>query len=434
MIEAALDTNPSFEEEMSRRKRTGAKVEGGKLRTGVVASNGGAGAKSSIPTRFETILNTGVRERNAFGRRTYRFDEQENDLPGPGSYNIRSSNPAKVVAAGLAKQSELSYSKKGSAAFAKVVGITPSVVRKGTQPGPGAYFSDIVPSDPAALDKRALGVDAKPHAVFATPTPKPVIRPTRTANPVPGPGQYFSEGVPTTLQAPCSALCARSAANAHAAAAPPGGAPVTSKAPHLGPGSYLKAEHYSMTTKEAFRPSHFSLSGTSRFGPPKNHQDAEKRYLATALPPLLASSVDVDRLGVPVVVKQVRDLHYCDSLRQNTAPAGLSTTAEVNTTSPSRDERRKPSAMFSETNLDRFGRPIIRYTAPPSDELGPGSYELESRPKRMLISSSWALSGSKRDEPHDRYLPPGPAYYSPPRGGGPGRVSHRVPDPAAFVS
>lgn len=368
-----------------------AKASKGKLRTGVVAAHSGIGTKSSIPTRFETILNAGNRERNGFGRRTYRFDEPENELPGPGSYQQSRS---------ILSQSKLSISKKGFSGFAPPVGLKPKSSRQAV-PGPGAYGPDTVPMDPAATLKQNVGGD-KTHAVFATPTPKPVLRLSRPATEPVGPGHYFT-GPNTTLTSPCTAMTSKFDFRAAEERQ-------KSRVSSIGPGAYLQEQDVGMNVKDPLRPSHFSLSGTNRFTSPASHEISKNRKLATALPPILAISADVDRLHVPEVVKEVREKNFRPTLRQPHTSTSVT----------------KPSFMFSETNLDRFGRPIIRYTAPPSDSLGPGSYDFEQQPKRMLISSSWALSGSTRDEMKDHYLPPGPAYYSPPPPAS--RVSHRIGD------
>lgn len=377
--------------------RIGARRDG-KLRTGVVSAHAGEGAKASIPCRFETIFS-GQREHNAFGRRTYRFDDPEDDLPGPGAYSRDRS---------IVKQAAASFSKKGMSAFATPVGLMKQSTAS-RAPGPGAYTKDVIPSNPALLDKGAHASE-RPTAVFVNPTPKPVLRSVRPTPAPPGPGQYYPQDLPTTLNGPCAAMSSRAATGS------PVGSQRSAVPDSIGPGSYIKPEHVGLIVKDAMRPSHFSLSGTRRFGPPKGHEEATRRVLSTSLPPILAASYDVDRLAVPSVVKEVRE-----DQRRSVRSEGAGGSRTV-----------KPSFMFCDTNLDRFGNPVIRYTAPPSDALGPGSYELEKQPKRMLISSSWALSGTKRDEIKDRYQPPGPAYYSAPLS--PSRVSHRVADPSAFVA
>jgi hypothetical protein len=41
---------------------------------------------SSIPTKFETLINPNASENNAFMNRTYRFNSSETEVPGAGQY------------------------------------------------------------------------------------------------------------------------------------------------------------------------------------------------------------------------------------------------------------------------------------------------------------------------------------------------------------
>ena len=47
---------------------------------------------ASIPSKFETILHEGGREKNAFWCRTHRFTYSDNEMPGAGQYH-KSTNP-----------------------------------------------------------------------------------------------------------------------------------------------------------------------------------------------------------------------------------------------------------------------------------------------------------------------------------------------------
>ena len=74
--------------------------------SGNVRSISGYRSSSSIPSKFETVLHDGNKERNAFNCRIYRFNENEvcsrnaflaksspglvqNELPGVGKYSIQ---------------------------------------------------------------------------------------------------------------------------------------------------------------------------------------------------------------------------------------------------------------------------------------------------------------------------------------------------------
>jgi hypothetical protein len=328
---------PSLVVPNSAPSASGSQRRAGKLRTGVVAGNSGLGSKSSIPTRFETILHKDNHEANAFGRRTYRFDEPENMLPGPGAYEKSRS---------IIKQSGVCVSKRGSSGFAAPVGLSGGGIRK--TPGPGAYSPECFPSTSTATHTSPT----KPSPAFVGPSPKPVLHLARPAAEPLGPGQYFTDQDRSTLTAPCAAVMNHTTTKPRVS--------VFAQPTNVGPGQYEVQGYLGVGVKDPLQPSYFSLSGTSRFGLPKSHQDAMQRTLATNLPPLLASSCDVDRLGVPHVVREVQEKKWSDS------------GARAHSSSQSSN---KSSSMFFETNLDRFGRPIVRFTAPESDALGPGRRE-----------------------------------------------------------
>lgn len=66
----------------------GRNATSGILLKGNVRELTGYRTATSIPSKFETVLHTGNKERNGFNTRVYRFGDSENDLPGPGNYNI----------------------------------------------------------------------------------------------------------------------------------------------------------------------------------------------------------------------------------------------------------------------------------------------------------------------------------------------------------
>jgi len=81
--EVALDANKK-----SYRTK-GKTINNGQLLRGNVRSISGYRSSSSIPSKFETVLHDGNKERNAFNCRIYRFNENENELPGVGKYSIQ---------------------------------------------------------------------------------------------------------------------------------------------------------------------------------------------------------------------------------------------------------------------------------------------------------------------------------------------------------
>ena len=365
-------------DEGAGRKSNAAK---GKLRVGIIAHS--EGAKASIPSRFETILNTGVRENDAFGRRTYRFNEAENELPGPGTYKARVS--------AMKTRSDCSFSKKGSATFVAKVGF-PDDAPVQITPGPGAYeYVELAAASPTH----------KPSAAFAAPSQKHILRLARPPVSVPGPGTYHTEA---QNRVPCAAMTSKS----------PRRTVTAPQAFSIGPGEYQSEQMLStIKVHEPLKMSCFARSGVDRFG----HSAAGHKVFPTVLPPLMQTNAYEASDDIPPVVVEVAQ----------SAPA-IGKEDKL----PQNDKKdKKPSSMFSATNLDRFGRPIVHFTAREVDRLGPGSYNLETKQKRLLISSSWALSGVTRTELKDRYQPPGPAYYNPK--GMSSHVSHRVSVTATWV-
>jgi hypothetical protein len=46
-------------------------------------------AIASIPSKFETVLHEGGKEKDAFWSRTHRFKYQDDEMPGPGTYALK---------------------------------------------------------------------------------------------------------------------------------------------------------------------------------------------------------------------------------------------------------------------------------------------------------------------------------------------------------
>jgi hypothetical protein len=351
-------------------RAAGAGTRGGKLRVGAHVPTVG-GAKASIPSRFETVLNTDAREQNGFGRRTFRFDEPINDLPGPGAYSKSRSilNRSQV---------NLSCSAKGTAAFASNTKGTTLVPTSVFTPGPAAYC----PEKPRT---QAMAGSA-PSAAFKNPSDRRMLRVTAVAKPVPGPGAYRPEDYGREK---------------------PGGLMTTQGEREVGP---LKGPRLAPGPGE-FQPESYvnplgSLAAKARSArprtPPSSPQAAQARAAAaakTSLPPVMLSDMGRD---LPAAVVDAAAERHNRELR--TLVAGALRPVEA-----------KPvarTAAFADTSLDRFGNPTVRYTAVDDGNLGPGAYELETKPRRMLISSSWALSAVERGSKKDRWAVPGPAYYS----------------------
>lgn len=125
----------------------GRNATSGILLKGNVRELTGYRTATSIPSKFETVLHTGNKERNGFNTRVYRFGDSENDLPGPGNYNINGAANTTDISTLL--KTGGSVSKRGvgsmiSKDFAS--GFTSGGAKAGV-PGAGAYeikgqFSD----------------------------------------------------------------------------------------------------------------------------------------------------------------------------------------------------------------------------------------------------------------------------------------------------
>lgn len=341
---------------------------------GAIAANGALGNKPSIPSRFETVLNTSVRESDAFGRRTYRFDDPENELPGPGSYRKNRN---------IVSQSATSVSKKGSAAFASAekAGFTDDAPQFVT-PGPGEYYS------PSKRKPQPLSPP------FCPPQPRLLLKVKVPAVGPPGPGSYVRH---EPLQAPCPALCQKAIRDPY----------VLSDKTAPGPGEWQSEKTLSsFLPRDPLRASCFTRSTQGRFGGPQ--VDPQKRTkVMDHLPAPLSHQTEFTRATFSPTVEET-------VLSEKCRP----------TESTPDEELRRKTAAFADSNLDRFGKPIVRYSAEEERDVGPGSYELERKPRRLLISSSWALSSVARDIVKDKYQPPGPAYYAPQVL--PSKTAHRV--------
>ncbi|OQR91698.1 hypothetical protein THRCLA_08902, partial [Thraustotheca clavata] len=132
-----------------------------------------AKATPSIPSKFETILNAGERESNAFGSRTNRFGDSENELPGPGAYY---KPPSLVVT--TEESGSVSRKGYGTGFVSKVKRFSNQTTH--TSPGPGQY-SAALPDKPSFNHRIGLSSFA-PMERLNNQTP--------TNASVPGPGNY----------------------------------------------------------------------------------------------------------------------------------------------------------------------------------------------------------------------------------------------------
>lgn len=62
----------------------GERQAGGGGGTSGALKRGSTGAKTtnSIPSKYETLINTGAKAKDGFGSRTYRSTDSDSDMPG----------------------------------------------------------------------------------------------------------------------------------------------------------------------------------------------------------------------------------------------------------------------------------------------------------------------------------------------------------------
>jgi hypothetical protein len=355
----------------------------------VVAPTNKWPVRPSIPSRVETVIHSHSGVAKAFGSSAFRFS----DLPADGralstEYQARSSSLR-------SHRDAMCVSKNGSVAFAsaKRAGFADDAPLR-PLPGPGQYDVPVPRPRVASCESAFRGADGAARAV---------ARSVRW----PGPGEY-------ALPSPTPPCCA-----------------MTSRAPRLppmtgaggpGPGECLPDAHVngiahaarrSRASGRASGPSFFNKSTTQRFqlGAASSSEGGTGRAAdLPASPGATAGLLPAPLMRVP---ESQLSPHVARALAIP-APASLrSQPAAGDAEGGGGAAATRLSAVFRETNLDRFGRPIVRYAARADEsKVGPGSYtQLVEHPKQ-LVSSSWALDASVRGA-----LPassaPGPAYYSP---------------------
>lgn len=408
--------------------RTAGTTIGGKLHRGavgtVVAPTNKWPVRPSVPSRVETVLHRDrpSGEDRAFGTSTYRFS----DPPADG--RCLNTEYQATDSSLRSQKNTLNVSSKGTAAFAsaKPAGFTADAPVRAL-PGPAQY---AVPTPTARLTACSFAF-SKPvggRAINAKHGSEALIA-LGGGGGTPGPGAY---SLPEPRQ-PTSALTSKAA---RLLVNNPGGP---------GPGEFLPDSYVNMTAARASRAasssshpaSYFNKSGNVRFGAlngfgpsigagasynspgaaaaaPPSTTSPDRRG---ASPPLVSTAVN---LPAPLMRVRPADLspHVAQALAASlNAPGSQSLRAVPDLPSiADRSRSSKPSAAFRETNLDRFGNPIVRYVTRADDsKIGPGSYLALREPagKKKLISSSWALDTTKQHAVERESIAPGPAFYSP---------------------
>jgi len=343
----------------------------GALRKGYIAGQKSGGKNfSSIPSKFETTLFTGNKEQDGFGSRSHRFLENENDLPGPGTYN---EEEKKI-------KDDKVYSKKGLG-----VGFVSRTKRQSAfgalsfTPGPGNYENRLT-FQHAAADCGRFNQSGS-TASFKQPSKRSV---TVAEEPQPGPGQYRVQRHFDTSRAEASTGAEGTTVFRSKS--------IRIKDPPSGP-------QHMMPAPGQYNPSQ-----------PARHEMASEVAFRSSVP--IAGRTQPQRMS------KEQELGVVPRQEQQAAVPGP---GEYNygATSFKLSQRRSP--QFCDSSLDRFGRVASGVSRRPVDPSvvapGPGAYHNEQSRDTALISSAVFMSSTTRRGEAGFGAPvPGPAYYCPTAG------------------
>lgn len=322
---------------------------------------------STIPSKFETTLFTGNKEKDGFGSRAHRFVDTENDLPGPGTYNDHEQkiNDDKI------------YSKKGlGVGFVSKVKRGDNFKATSAAPGPGNYERGGDFMHHVRETNRANRSGST--ATFKPPTERSVMV---APDPIPGPADYrvyrdLDSDAPRQLQDQLQDSVFRSQ---------------TMRGKGVGKGA----------------------AG----GPAPGSYNPQKpgQLLGGGDAALLPSAAF--RSGVPIAGRGPERLTREQQLGVVAAPTAMQPGPgeyDPPTSSLKQDFVFRRSPQFCDSSHDRFGKPVKG--AAPSQQLltpGPGAYLQDQVAETAVISSSVFMSGTTRGAKGGRSVVPGPAYYSP---------------------
>jgi len=341
----------------------------GALRKGHIAGQKSGGKNfSSIPSKFETTLFTGNKEQDGFGSRSHRFLENENDLPGPGTYN----EEAQKI------KDDKVYSKKGlGVGFVSRTKRQSAFGASASTPGPGNYENRVT-FHHAAAECGRFNLSGS-TATFKQPSKRSV---TVAEEPLPGPGQYrvhrnFDPSLHNKGQGAEGTTVFRS--QSQRIRDPPAGPQHVVPAP----GQYNPSQpaRQEMASEAAFR-----------------------------------SSVPIAGRPQPMRLSKEQELGVVPRQAQQEARPGP---GEYNygATSFKLSQRRSP--QFCDSSLDRFGRVAPGISRRPMDPTGagtpgPGAYHKDEQRDGAMISSAVFMSSTTRRGEAGLGAPvPGPAYYTP---------------------
>jgi len=348
-------------------RQTG-KATKGTLMRGKLTGQGQSGGRnfSTIPSKFETTLFTGNKEKDGFGSRAHRFVDMENDLPGPGTYN---EHEQKI-------QDDKVYSKKGlGVGFVSKMKRESAFKATSSAPGPGNYERGASFIDSIKETNRANRSGST--STFKPPTERSVLV---AEEPRPGPADY-TVGRELDLPPPAastgykarqdSVFCSRTTRGGK------GGASLMPA-----PGQYEPEAISGGSAVDAMLPTAAFRSNVPVAGRTKTERLTREQQLGV-MPKPVGGTVGPGAYEIPATSLQ--------------APG----------------YRRMP--QFFDSGHDRFGKVITG--AAPAVSLntpGPGAYLAANTDRETaVLSSAVFMSGTARQGHAGREVVPGPAYYQP---------------------
>ena len=119
-------------------------------------------AQASIPSKFETTLLVGTKERNGFGNRSHRFKDATTEVPGPGQYGCPKAGG--VVVRQQVTCGSVSSRGFGTGFVSKTDRFREEELRQRLErqiPGPGTYASALPSPGPPVAVLSASGSEAR---------------------------------------------------------------------------------------------------------------------------------------------------------------------------------------------------------------------------------------------------------------------------------
>mmetsp|Transcript_1731 Transcript_1731/g.3908 ORF Transcript_1731/g.3908 Transcript_1731/m.3908 type:complete len:398 (+) Transcript_1731:261-1454(+) len=337
--------------------------------------SGAPKSHSSIPSKYETLINVNAKAPDGFGGRTYRLDSRDADTPGPGTY-------VGSVALMVKRTDSLSKKGYGNGFVSKERRLPRDPNEYFRGPGPGQYEgARLIVSD---FNR------AKTTGSFARPLDNvgPPLEPKMDKRAGPGPGQY----TPALRGGAAINSAFRSGTDRFGI----GGRSASAAASLPSPGTYNVH-----VVDSAFRPDKAAPSAAFNSKSQRSQLGASTgRKVGGGAPSIIYASDEAEGLLAAGGASPGPGQYGYGFDREETAYRLLLQRAG------------KSSAAFARTHEDRFGRSTLNrvkeFKVP-----GPGTYGAKSGLNKHRAVTGVFKSTSDRSDPvaHAEALPPGPAFY-----------------------